>query len=408
MILATTKMCLEKRWAKNDGTNAVTLRVTYNREQKYYVTGIYITIDDWEKIQQPNPRKENKEFKTLFNKIEERAIAIIRELNPFSFGEFERKFNQKATSRKDVFGLFELYIEKLKLENRLTTADSYSSTLKSFSKFTTKTKLALSEITVTWLTNYEIWMLNKGSSTTTIGIYLRNLRSIINQAIDDGNFNKDAYPFGKRKYQIPASQNIKKAINKSEIQSIFNYKTDNKAEEKARDLWVFSYMCNGANIKDIAKLQYKNISKTNLVFIRSKTERSTKSNLKLISIPLMPEISALIAKWGVKPIETDEYIFGIISSNDNPEKQLANIKQATKTINKYMSRIGLKLGIELKLTTYSARHSFATMMKRSGAAIELISESLGHKDSKTTEKYLDSFEDEAKLVFHRKLVDFDS
>ena len=84
---------------------------------------------------------------------------------------------------------------------------------------------------------------------------------------------------------------------------------------------------------------------------------------------------------------------------------MAKIKQATKTINKYCKRIGEELEIETKITTYTARHSFATVLKRAGAPIEFISESLGHKDLKTTENYLDSFENETRQVYQRKLLD---
>ena len=102
----------------------------------------------------------------------------------------------------------------------------------------------------------------------------------------------------------------------------------------------------------------------------------------------------------------DVFIFGFINNTDTPERCNIKIKQATKTINKYMVRIGIKLEIDIKLTTYSARHSFATVLKRSGAPIEFISESLGHKDKKTTENYLDSFEDHTKLEYQKKLLDF--
>ena len=71
-----------------------------------------------------------------------------------------------------------------------------------------------------------------------------------------------------------------------------------------------------------------------------------------------------------------------------------------------MKNIGNDLGINIKLTTYSARHSFATALKRSGAPTEFISESLGHKDLKTTENYLDSFEDDMKESYQRQLLNF--
>jgi len=90
----------------------------------------------------------------------------------------------------------------------------------------------------------------------------------------------------------------------------------------------------------------------------------------------------------------------------SPAQQLQEKKQFLQVINKHMKRIGVKLGIDIKLTTYVARHTFATVLKRSGAPIEFISESLGHSDLKTTENYLDSFEDSTKKQWAQALVDF--
>ncbi len=409
MIGVTTAIMQDYRIKRKDNTYAIKLRVTFNRLQKYYPLGVHLTPEEWEKTQQPNPRKEHKANQLFFNKIEQRAISVIKELEPFTFQSFEKKFNQKAAPKKDVFFLLQEYNEELARQERLTTAESYRSALKSFKQFTgdaRKTRLMLAEITPEWLNRYEKSMLDNGSSLTTIGIYLRNLRTILNKAIEEGNLAREFYPFGKHKYQIPAGKNIKKALTINNIKKIYEYQATTPAEEKAKDLWLFSYLCNGANVKDIAKLQYKNITLKNITFIRSKTERATKSNQKAITIVLLPEIQAIIDKWGVVPKDQETYVFDIISEPDSPQAVLTKIKQATKTINKYMDRIGLSLGIDFKLTTYSARHSFATVLKRSGAPIEFISESLGHKDLRTTENYLDSFEDEIKESFQKKLLDF--
>ncbi|MBR8840981.1 MAG: tyrosine-type recombinase/integrase, partial [Stigonema ocellatum SAG 48.90 = DSM 106950] len=89
-----------------------------------------------------------------------------------------------------------------------------------------------------------------------------------------------------------------------------------------------------------------------------------------------------------------------------PERELAVVRQFTKTINKYMGRIAQSLGMDKDVTTYTARHSFSTVLKRSGAPIEFISESLGHQDIRTTESYLDSFEDDVKLQYANALTAF--
>jgi site-specific recombinase XerD len=78
--------------------------------------------------------------------------------------------------------------------------------------------------------------------------------------------------------------------------------------------------------------------------------------------------------------------------------------QFVKTVNKYMKRIGEDIGYDKPLTTYAARHSFATVLKRSGAPTEFISESLGHKSLQTTEAYFDSFEDPSRRNFMENLI----
>jgi integrase/recombinase XerD len=410
MLGVTTAIIIDKRIQKKDNSYSIKLRVTQNREQRYFPIGKHLTTEQWDLLKEDNPRdKELKRLKLLFAEIEQKAVKIIDEMEIFSFQTFDKKFNQKPKSSTDALDAIQTKMESLKAEGRLNSADSYKSTQKSFTAFLSsmnRKRLKYSDVTPEWLEQYETWMKEQGSSITTIGIYIRNLRTIFNQAIEEGILPQEFYPFGKRKYQIPASQNIKKALTVENIGQIVNYKPSTNAEAKAKDLWLFSYLCNGVNVKDIAKLQYRNIGKKHISFIRSKTERSTKTSQKQITIIRMPEIDVIINKWGIKPEGPNKFIFNLISEKDSPEQELANIKQATKTINKYMKRIGESLSLDIKLTTYTARHSFATVLKRSGAPIEFISESLGHKDLRTTENYLDSFEDDVKETYQRQLLNF--
>ncbi|MBK6978385.1 MAG: tyrosine-type recombinase/integrase [Cytophagaceae bacterium] len=170
---------------------------------------------------------------------------------------------------------------------------------------------------------------------------------------------------------------------------------------------MLSYLCNGANMKDIALLKWKDIDSKRIVFVRAKTARTTKQDTKPVVVMLLPEIKEIILKWGLESKNPDDYIFGIVSQRDNSEDILKKVRQFIKTTNKYMKRIGTALELDLTLTSYSARHSFATVLKRSGAPIEFISESLGHKDLRTTENYLGSFEDDIKESYQKQLLNFD-
>ena len=220
MIGVTTAVVLDKRIKRKDETYAVKLRVTYKRQQQYYPVNEFLTIEDWEKTQFKNPRKGYKDKKLYFNDIEQRAIDIIKSLHPFSFKRFAKKFNQDSNLQRDALILMKEFIDSLKEENRFGSAQTYSDALNSIKKFLQtqkRKKLMVWHIDPEWLKDYEDWMTKKGRSSSTIGIYLRSLRTIVNVAIEAGSIDKEDYPFGKRKYQIPSSKNIKKALKISDI-----------------------------------------------------------------------------------------------------------------------------------------------------------------------------------------------
>ena len=410
MIGATTAIVQDTRIQKKDGTYAIKLRITFNREQKYYVTGKHLSKENWQSLKSGKHRKkELKEMAIYLSTIENKAVKIIDSMDHFSFSGFENQFNAKQSSKSDVSDALRIRHKKLQESNRISTAITYQYTLKSIEDYNLSLKrkrLSFSDITPEWLQSFEDWMTKKNKSITTVGIYLRNLRAILNKAIEEGLLPRENYPFSKSKYQIPSANNIKKALTIKNIKEFILFSPRTEAEAYAKDMWVFSYLCNGINVKDIAKLKCKNLEAKRISFVRSKTERSTKAHQKNISVMRIPEIDAIIEKWGNVCTQPENYIFPILDQADTPEQEYKKISQAIKNINKYTKRIGKELGFELNLTTYSARHSFATVLKRSGAPIEFISESLGHSNTKTTESYLDSFEDDTKLNYQRKLLDF--
>lgn len=401
----TTAIILDPRRAKKDGTYPAKLRITFQRRQKYFGIGYSFTESDFNKIMGDRPRGDFKKLQLRLMAIERKASMIIEGLSPFTFQAFEKHFISRKGDMNNVFTALQAYIDQLNEEGRASTAFSYSNCLSSMKKFVTRKKLVFEDITPEFLRAYEKWMLDQGKSITTVGIYLRSLRTIFNQAINDGAIEKEHYPFGKRKYQIPSSKNTKKALSLAEIQKIISYKAERgSTEERSRDLWVFSYLCNGMNLKDIALLKYENIDGDKLTFVRAKTKRSTRQNLKTIRVHLHPIAKEIIARWGNNSQNLDDYIFPILEKGISPKRELALIRQATKTVNKYMERIGFAVEIDRKVTTYYARHSFSTALKRSGAPIEFISESLGHSNLKTTESYLDSFEDDVRKKYMKELL----
>src|SRR5690554_5276649 len=186
MIGITTAIVHDKRIKCVNNTYAVKLRITYNRIQKYYPLNVRITVDEWNKIHSKKPHKKYKEKLLYFNSIEQKAQDILKDLHPFSFATFEKRFNQKPLSKIDVFTAMQTYIDKLAEEGRAATAYSYNCALASLKKRQEslhRKKFHFWDVTEDWLKDYEKWMIENGKSYTTVGIYLRSLRSILNQAI---------------------------------------------------------------------------------------------------------------------------------------------------------------------------------------------------------------------------------
>lgn len=417
MKKATTTIVLDKRRAFKDGTYPVKLRVTFQRQQKYYpvpcsITEEYslppnyaFTEEEFNKTQLLRPRGMYKDIQTDLQSFEGAAADIIKGLQVFTFEAFERQL-YNASAVDDVFAAFDRMVEQLTKEDRVGTADSYRCAANSIKDFVGKKRLAFSAVTPDFLKDYERWMLTKGKSLTTVGIYLRPLRAVFNEAIATGDLKQEFYPFGKRKYVIPAGQNVKKALSLSDIEKIYNYEPVSESEARARDLWLFSYLCNGINVKDIAHLRYSNIDSDKIIFIRAKTQRTSRQSLKPVVAMLTPELEEIIDRWGNRPKAQKSYVFPLLLEGLSPEQERQKIKQATKNINKYIGRIAKALGIEKDVTTYTARHSFSTVLKRGGASMAEISEALGHRNLKTTESYLDSFEDDVKRKHSSMLTAF--
>lgn len=406
----TTKLVLNHRFQRKDGTFAVALRVTYLRNPKLFtIPEMYLTKSDFEKIQTGKARAELKEMQIKLNAIEARAKEIIESLSPFSFELFKEQFEgrvefQKQVIENDVFVHLEKAIIQLKTEKREGTASSYKCSLSSLQAFTNRNKLSFNEITVEFLKKYEEWMAANGNSNTTIGIYLRNVRTVYHKAIIEGIVTNEQKPFGRGKYTIPTGNNVKKALTKTDVERIVNYEVkENSSQHFARDMWYFSYLSNGMNMKDIALLKYKNIEGNKLTFQRAKTAKTTKGSPKMISVILQPKQQEIIKRWANEKKSPETFLFPILTEDLSASQERNTIKQKTKLINKYMKEIGKTLGLELLLTTYVARHSFATVLKRGGAPLQVISEMLGHTDLKTTENYLDSFDDET-LEGYAKLL----
>ena len=387
---------LEKRKDLKGGYHPVKLRITYNRSYRDYGTRQKATLKEWEKITAAKPKGTAADKKIQVLAVLQRAYDILLEIDPFTFQDFKDVYLDKKNNDKyNIYNWYDDKINELKENNQLGTAETYKYSMRALKEISKKREvLKFDDITVNFLKKFEAAI----NSPTTTGIYLRPLRHIFNRA----NKIVSHYPFEKGAYKIPTPRNNKKALTKDEIKSIYLYEPPQGSPEKFyRDIWLFSYFANGMNMKDICQLKYSNIKGDYIEFRRAKTINSNK-NTRPILIDLTSDLKKIIVEHGT----LQNYIFPFLKKDMDATKEMIAIKQATKQTNKYIKRVAKNLEIKAEVSTYTARHSFATILKNAGVAPSFIGESLGHSSLKTTENYLGSFETDQRKENINKLKDW--
>jgi integrase/recombinase XerD len=408
---------LDKRRAKKDGNYPVKLRVfcPNPRTQKLYATNIDLTDSDFEKVWHSNrPRAEWKEVKRKLLKVEAKAVEVAGNITPFNFTDFEFKFNGKSSNSTNVFHHFDQMVVKLKKNKQYGNATNYEVTANSLKKFIKSTSrksgdsLSFHSITPEWLQDYENHMIRDlGRSYTTVSIYLRTLRAIFNEAISDKVISREYYPFGKKKFTIPKSKGVKKALTKDQLKVLFNAKPVNEYQEKARDFWFFSFVCNGMNVKDILMLRNKDLEADSFSFYRAKTITTRKGDLQRVAVLLNDFSKSVIKKYRSTLESPNAYVFPILNATNSELSNHIAVKNFTRFINQHIKKLAADNGLPSEISTYWARHSFATKAIRDGASMEFVGEALNHSDTQTTKNYFAGFTTDVKREFAENILNFD-
>jgi site-specific recombinase XerD len=359
-----------------------------------------------------NVRGGKKELVTYLFYLKDKAEKVIKKLAVFSFESFERKMFRKESELTSIGYQYQQKIKKLRDNEQIKTASSYEFSLASLIGFykyhmnLTKGNFQLSEITPDFLQKYEKYMVNHlKRSLTTVGIYLRPLRAIFNEALSNGDIALGVYPFGKNGYKIPSVRKVKKALDKTELKTLFESIPKSLEQEKAKDFWFFSYSCNGMNIKDIALLKVENIESDKLIFIRAKTQNTAKEKLQPVVVYLTEYAKNVIQKYQ-SGNHSKDYLFPILSEKDTAQIKNNKTQNFVRFINQHIKKLAKDNGLSENISTYWARHSFATNAIRSGASMEFVSEALSHSNIKTTQGYFAGFDNAQKKDIAKSLMEF--
>jgi integrase len=366
------------------------IRICKDRKTRYVNLGVSTKSENWDfQRNQPKADSPNKEHleKLISNKISELRGKIVE------LKSEDKEFTAKSLVERiasnphaiTVKVLFEKHIDDLLSENRSNYALSIRQTYNSLLDFNKHLDIYFSEIDLFWLKRYETWLRKQDKSENTIGIRFRNIRMLFNLAIEMELVKPEYYPFQKYKVSKLHENTAKRALAKDEILQIINFtrRVGDKYAALAIDLFTFSYFMGGINFVDMAYLTESNIIDGRLIYKRKKTS-------KLINLPLQERALLVLKEYDGK---NKPYLFPIFSSLHKTEQQKLNrLHKVISKVNKELKAIGKELNIPIKLTTYVARHSYATVLKRAGVSTSIISESLGHSSEKITQIYLDSFE----------------
>lgn len=384
---------LDKRRLRTKGENAgryhVKLVVNFKTGRKRYPTNCFCTEEEFGNLARPRAVRLKRIQSRLFE-LQGKARDLVDE-NPYISPElFFNKFTGSGQN-KSILDSLENYADSLEAGGQVGNATVYRSAASSFRKLSKD--LFFWQVNVDWLKRYERWMLKQGRSHSTVGINLRCLRTVFNMAISDNIVSADLYPFGigKRKYKIPTGQAFHRALSEKDKNKLLAMKG------KEVDFWKFSYFCYGMNFGDIARLKVGDVGDKFIMFDRGKSI-NTKRRYRKITPPVRKEVKEIIARWGTRSLNPNDYLFPILSEGLTVRQQKDRIHNFIKDTNEGLKALGFG-----NLTTQSARHTFATISKKHGAPIRFIQEALGHTDIRTTEHYLDSFDLESQIKFSKRL-----
>lgn len=397
-----------------DNLYPVKIRIGHRGKYEYITTKYYLTQAEYAQLCSKNVKGKWAMIIQDLNKIIGDCYTIVENLaENFSLKKFKDKYLTGVADDAPVTinKYYEYYITKIEKEGGNTNASTYRTSLNSILKFVNRHNIEWSKgdeviidklssktipfdvIDVSFLEEYELWMLGIGGSYSTVGCYLRPLRTIFNLARRDGVVKH--YPFAKHLYEIPATATRKRALTVKEFSELMAVPICGKREEFARDMFLLSYIMCGMNFVDICLLDKSNINGEFIVFKRKKTRKTLKESIE-IRIPITDEIKDIIDKWG----GTGKNLLNVLTGNESDIEVRRIVQNENQTINKYLSRIAEKTSITKSITMYCARHTFANNAKNSGTPIDYIKVSLGHSTTKTTEIYLGEYTDEQLRAFH--------
>ncbi|HJH65722.1 MAG TPA: site-specific integrase [Bacteroides mediterraneensis] len=394
---ATISVICYKSKTLANGEHPLMLRIAQNGKSTYKSLKISVAAKHWDferNVPKPNnPNKDLIQKIILKTKLDYQQKILEKKANSEEFTASSLINEQKEEIKaKTVEEFYLSLIEDLKQKGRIGNSYAYLNSYNTLRNFNKGKKLnyTFSHIDVSFCKKFEDWMRSKGNKDTTLSYQFRTLRATYNKAIEAKVVAREKNPFIEYKLSHFNTKTIKRALSKNDILKLINANCNgqSKLRQLTHDLFSFSYLCGGISFVDIANLTRQNIVEDRLIYQRQKTH----GNINLL---LSKEASTIIAKYSTYQQEA-EYLFPILHCKRHitPMQKSNRVHKICHQVNTELRAFAKELGITAEVTTYVARHSFATILKKSGVNIGIISQALGHQDIKTTQIYLSKFDNE--------------
>jgi len=373
---------------ENEGT--LFYRVTHNRIVRQISSGYKVFPQEWnaEKeclvlpVESDSIRRnylvslketlldDTKQLKSIINRLERSGEVYTADKIVYLFLHPIIGHGFIAFARQEI--------ENLKKIGKKSKVKSYTTTLKSFSRFRNDKELLPEEVNSDIIEAYETYLESVKVCPNTISFYMRNLRAIYNRAVAK-ELTVQRFPF--KQVYTGIDKTVKRAVSIEVIRQIRDLDlTLHPLMEYARDMFLFSFYTRGMSFVDMAFLLKKDLQNGVLTYRRHKTNQ-------LLFIKWEKQMQEIIDKYDTS---NTNYLLPIIRNKDqNDRKQYEN---ECHRINRNLKKIGKLINLSIPLTTYVARHGWASIAQKEEIPIATISKAMGHDSEKTTRIYLDSLD----------------
>lgn len=372
--------------ADHEGT--IYYQIIHERKVRQLLSDYKVFPSEWDESRSMVTTTQKSERKSFILSIRERIrwdverlTKIDRKLDAngliYTADDVIDEFHRYA-HEYSLFNFMESIIAKLKQNGKVRTFETYKSTLNSFKKFRQDEDIMLDCLTSEIMEAYEAWHHKRCVSPNTISFYTRILRAVYNRAVED-DIIENRNPF--RHVYTGVDKTVKRALPLVMIKKIKALDlTLTPSLDFARDMFLMSFYLRGMSFIDMVFLRKTDLKNGYVTYRRRKTGQQ-------LIIGWTKEMQMILDKY---PENTTDYLLPIIRNPGTNER--CTYRNMGYNINHNLKKIAKMVGVQIPLTLYVARHSWASAAKAKGIPLSVISEGMGHDSEATTQIYLASLD----------------